>query len=107
MKRLAFLANTLFGVLVSALVFADTGAVAATGDYFWACAIGAGLIMGLASGLGALGQSKAAAAALEGIARNPQAADKIQTPMILSLALMESLVLFSFAIAFLLQNRIP
>lgn len=105
MKKLSFIFTTVFAVLVSAASFAADGA--ASQDYFWACAIGAGLIMGVASGLGALGQSRAAAAALEGIARNPQAADKIQTPMILSLVLMESLVLFSFAIAFLLQNRIP
>jgi F-type H+-transporting ATPase subunit c len=44
---------------------------------------------------GTQGQSVAAAAALEGIARNPSAADKIQTPMILSMALIESLVIFS------------
>lgn len=105
MKKLSFIFTTLLGVLVSVASFAADGA--ANQDYFWACAIGAGLIMGVASGLGALSQSRAAAAALEGIARNPQAADKIQTPMILSLVLMESLVLFSFAIAFLLQNRIP
>lgn len=106
MKKLSFLFTSLIAVMLSSVVFAQTG-TASIQDYFWACAIGAGLIMGVASGLGALGQSRAAAAALEGIARNPQAADKIQTPMILSLVLMESLVLFSFAIAFLLQNRIP
>lgn len=43
---------------------------------------------------GTAAQSKAAIAALEGIARNPSAADKLQTPMILALALMESLVIF-------------
>jgi F0F1-type ATP synthase membrane subunit c/vacuolar-type H+-ATPase subunit K len=53
---------------------------------------------------GALGQGKAAAAALEGISRNPGAAARIQTPMILGLALIESLVLLSFVIAFFLQG---
>jgi F0F1-type ATP synthase membrane subunit c/vacuolar-type H+-ATPase subunit K len=51
-------------------------------------------------------QGRAAAAALEGISRNPGAAPRIQTPMILGLALIESLVLFAFLIAFLLQNKI-
>ncbi|MFN8945570.1 MAG: ATP synthase F0 subunit C [Pseudobdellovibrionaceae bacterium] len=49
---------------------------------------------------GALGQGMAASKALDGIARNPAAADKIQTPMIIALALIESLVLFAFVIAF-------
>ena len=48
----------------------------------------------------------AAAAALEGISRNPGAAPRIQTPMILGLALIESLVLFAFFIAFLLQGKV-
>ena len=53
---------------------------------------------------GAMGQGKAAAAALAGISRNPGAASRIQTPMILGLALIESLVLLSFVIAFFLQG---
>ena len=50
---------------------------------------------------GTQGQSRAAAVALEGIARNPSAADKLQTPMILALALMESLVIFTLITIFL------
>jgi len=56
--------------------------------------IGFAIGVGLAAFAGALGQSRIAAAALEGIARNPTAADKLQTPMILGLAFVESLVLF-------------
>lgn len=52
---------------------------------------------------GTTAQSKAAAAALEGIARNPAAADKIMTPMILALALMESLVIFTLISGFFLK----
>ena len=54
---------------------------------------------------GTLAQGKAASVALEGIARNPAAADKLQTPMILALALIESLVLFGFGIAFLILQK--
>ena len=61
--------------------------------------IGVGLTLGLAAFGGAFGQGKAAAAALEGIARNPQAAGKIQVPLIVSLALMEGLTIFSFVVA--------
>lgn len=69
----------------------------------WA-GVGAGFAIGLGVLGGALGQGRAAAAALEGISRNPGAAARIQTPMILGLALIESLVLLSFVIAFFLQG---
>jgi len=69
----------------------------------WA-AVGAGLAIGLAVLGGAMGQGRAAAAALEGISRNPGASARIQTPMILGLALIESLVLIGFVIAFWLRN---
>ena len=49
---------------------------------------------------GAIGQSRIGAAACEGAARNPGAAAKIQTMMILGLALIESLVLFALLIVF-------
>jgi F-type H+-transporting ATPase subunit c len=69
-----------------------------------------GLAAAIAIGLAALGgtsaQGRAVAAAVEGIARQPSAAPRIQTPMILGLALIESLVLFAFVIAFLLQGNI-
>ncbi len=69
----------------------------------WAAA-GAGIAIGLGVLGGALGQGRTAAAALEGISRNPGAAARIQTPMILGLALIESLVLLAFVIAFFLQG---
>lgn len=69
-------------------------------------ALGSGLGIGIAAGVGALGQGRATAAALSGIARNPGAAAKIQTPMIIGLALIESLVIYALAIAFLLQGKI-
>jgi F-type H+-transporting ATPase subunit c len=68
----------------------------------WAAA-GAGIAIGLAVLGGALGQGRAASAALEGISRNPGASGKIFTPMILGLALIESLVLFALLIAWFLQ----
>jgi F-type H+-transporting ATPase subunit c len=55
---------------------------------------------GLAAGLAGLGQGKIGAAALEGTARNPSAAGKIQTMMILGLAFIESLVIFALVIFF-------
>ena len=61
--------------------------------------IGAALAIGLAAFGGALGQGKAAAAALEGIARNPNSSGKMTVPLILGLALIESLVIYALVIA--------
>jgi F-type H+-transporting ATPase subunit c len=71
-----------------------------------ACAIGAGIAIGIAACGGGLGQGKAVAAGLEGIARNPGAAGQILTPLIIGLALIESLVIYALVIAFLLQLKI-
>jgi F-type H+-transporting ATPase subunit c len=57
------------------------------------------IAIGLAVLGGSLGQAKTATAALEGIARNPAAQNKIFVPMIIGLALIESLVLYAFVIA--------
>ncbi len=61
-----------------------------------------GLGIAIAAFGGAIGQGRAAAAAIEGIARNPGAYQKVFTPMILGLALIESLVIYSLLISFLL-----
>ena len=63
-------------------------------------AIAIGFGFAIAAGLGAIGQSRIAASAVEGAARNPGAAGRIQTMMILGLALIESLVLFALLIMF-------
>ncbi len=100
MKKFALLSVL---AIVSSSVFAQEAAAPASSmsekafkyiGYFFA--------LGLAVFGGVSAQSKAASVALEGIARNPAAADKIQTPMILALALMESLVIFALISTFLL-----
>ncbi len=63
-------------------------------------ALAAGLGFGLAAGLGAIGQSRIGASAVEGAARNPGAAGTVQTMMIIGLALIESLVLLALVIVF-------
>jgi F-type H+-transporting ATPase subunit c len=71
----------------------------------WGIAIGSGIAIGLA-GLGCgIGQGLAASGAVQGIARNPGAAGQIQTPMIIGLALIESIALYGFVIAFLMQGK--
>ena len=105
-----FLTACIVTVLLPASAFAQQVAQQATAANKNDGNIGIGIAAGLAIGLGALGgtlgQGKAAAAALEGISRNPGAAARIQTPMILGLALIESLVLFAFLIAILLWTKV-
>ncbi len=69
-------------------------------------ALGAGLAISVAALGGGIGQGIAVSSALEGIARNPNASDKIFTPMIVGLALIESLVIYGLVIAFILQAKI-
>lgn len=69
-------------------------------------ALAAGLGLGIAAFGGAMAQGRAASAALEGIARNPGASGKLFTPMILGLALIESLVIYSLLISFLLYGKL-
>ena len=63
--------------------------------------IGAGLGMALASGLCGLGQGRATGSAAEALARNPGARPGIFIFLILGLAFIESLALFTFVIIFL------
>ena len=68
-------------------------------------ALAAGIAIGVAALGGALGQAKTAASALDGIARNPAAQGKIFTPMIIGLALIESLVIYALVIGFFLIGK--
>ena len=95
MKRLFALLAPVAVFLTATPAFAQEAAASNNGYY----AIAAALAIGLAAMGGALGQGRAAAAALEGIARNPSASNKIFVPFILGLALVESLVLMAFLIA--------
>ena len=87
-------------------MFVTQGATAQDGVVVastWGWGIGAGLAIGLAALGGTLGQANAAKGFYESVSRNPQVADKIQTSFFVGLAFIESLVIFAFAIAFLLQ----
>jgi F-type H+-transporting ATPase subunit c len=97
-------AVSMFLVAGSALA-SDAAGVNPQGHYA-GYAIAAALAIALPAMGGALGQGRAAAAALEGIARNPGASGKIFVPMILGMALIESLVLFGLIMAFILSGKI-
>ncbi len=102
MVRKSLIALSLFSISVLAATpaFAGEGDAAASGDHrFWIW-IAAGFSMAFASGLCGIGQGRATASACEGIARNPSAAGAIRTAMIIGLALIESLALYTLVIIF-------
>ena len=106
-KLFATLATFAVIFLSGAMAFAQEAAnPSASNPNAGLIAIAAGLAIGLAAIGGGLGQGRAAGSALEGIARNPQASDKIFTPMIVGLALIESLVIYGLVIAILLIGKI-
>jgi|SRR5271166_5449554 len=63
-------------------------------------AIASGFGIAIAAGLAGLGQGRVGAAACEAMARNPAARPAIQLALILGLAFIESLVLFTLVIIF-------
>ncbi len=67
-------------------------------------AITAGFAMAIASSLCGLAQGKAIASAVEGMARNPGAAKAIQLAMLIGLAFVESLALYTLLIVFLFEK---
>jgi F-type H+-transporting ATPase subunit c len=91
----------LVSLLVASTAFAQEGNAM---DYKGFVGLGAGIGIGLAVVGGGLGQGIAARAALEGIARNPNASGRILVPMILGLALIESLVIIAFIITYSLRG---
>ena len=80
-------------------VYAQGGEAAAAAGTNWV-AITAGFAMAIASAACGLGQAKATAAAMEGLARNPSARAGIQLGLIIGLAFIESLALYTLVIIF-------
>jgi len=107
MKRLVSLLALVAAATLGAFVPDAFAASEGTGDLAkLGIGLGAGIGIGIAAGFAGMGQGRATAAALSGIARNPGAASIIQTPMIIGLALIESLVIYALLIAFLLYGKI-
>jgi F-type H+-transporting ATPase subunit c len=109
MKKL-FVILMLLGVFVGfsvTVAMAAEGATTALDPQVKAMiALAAGIGIGIAAFGGALGQGKAIASALDGIGRNPGASGKIITPMIIGLAMIESLVIYSLVVSLLLVFKL-
>ena len=95
MKKLQFVLMALSVLCFAVPAFAQGGS--ATVDLV---PIGAGIGRALAAGLCGLGQGRAAASATEALARNPGARAGIQLLLVLGLAFIESLSLFTMVIIF-------
>lgn len=76
-------------------------------DYATMMALVVGLGLPIAVAFAATAQGKAAATAMESIARQPEAAGNIRSALILSLALIESLVIYVLLAFLLLMGKLP
>jgi F-type H+-transporting ATPase subunit c len=95
MRKLQFVFMTLAVLCFAVPAFADGGSAPVN-----LVPIGAGIGMALAAGLCGLGQGRAAGSAVEALARNPGARAGIQLLLVLGLAFIESLSLFTMVIIF-------
>ena len=69
-------------------------------------ALAAALSIAIAAVGGALGLGRIGAAAMEGLARNPQAQGKMLIPMVIGLAFIESVMIFALVIAILILGNL-
>jgi len=109
LKKLWLMAGVVFGSVFSFAVVAMAAGEKAAGlppqVQMW-IAIAAGFGMAIATFGGAISQSRGIVSALDGIARNPSAAGQMVTPMIIGLALIESLVIYTLVIELLLVLKL-
>ena len=69
-------------------------------------AIAAAISIAFSTMVPAMGQGKTAAAAMESIARQPDAAGDIRSSLIISMAMMEALTIYGLLIAFMLVAKV-
>jgi len=98
-KMMMFVFLVMAVLCVASPVYAQEAGAAAVAHTNWV-AITSGFAMAIASAVCGIGQAKATAAACEALARNPSARAGIQLALILGLALIESLALYTLVIIF-------
>lgn len=76
-------------------------------NFFIACAKAAGFGIAIAAVGCSIAQGIGLKAAVEGIARNPEASGKITVTMLIGLAMIESLCIYALLIAFMLWLKLP
>ena len=109
MKRLiaALLLVFLIGALCVPALAADAPAAddaaqaESAGSATGSKALAAAICVGLAAAAGAIGMGLAIAKSSEGIARQPEASDKIRTGLMLGLVFIETVVIYALIVAIL------
>lgn len=102
MKKFALLVLTLSLVLVAGVALAQEHAAApAAAASGLTAAVAALFAIAIAAFGGSIGMGLSISRAVEGIARNPEASGKIMTTMIIGLALIESLAIYTLVIIFI------
>lgn len=76
-------------------------------DYPVALALVVGFGLPFAVAFASTAQGRAAAAAVESIARQPEAAGDIRSSLLLALALIESLVIYALLMFIILMGKLP
>lgn len=104
MKRVVQIVTAIATLCVASAALAEEAAAASVDST--GLAYGAGIAIAIAAFGGAVGQAMGLKSALESIGRNPSAASKITTPMIIGLAMIESLVIYALVIALMLVLKI-
>ena len=99
-RKAAFLFLGMLMLLLATPAFAQEASPAGGDNVKWVI-ITSGFAMAFASAMCGLAQARATAAAAEGMARNPAATAAIRFALILGLALIESLALYTFVIIFI------
>ncbi len=104
-KRVVVAGMGMLLALIAAPAYAQAPEAAAAGgglNIAVASILTAGFALGIAAGLGAIGQGRAIGSAAEAIARNPSASGEIRGVLILGLVLIESLVIYVLLISLIL-----
>jgi F-type H+-transporting ATPase subunit c len=101
MRKLQYALLTL-----SALCFAIPGFADGGSPEMNLAPIGIGLGLGLAAGLCGIGQGRAVGSTTEALARNPGTRGQLFTFLLIGLAFIESLTLFTFAMLFLVYLKV-
>jgi len=96
MRTLQYIFMTLSAMLLATPAFAQGSGISPFAP------IGAGIGMGIASGLCGIGQGIGVKGACEGLARNPEAGGKLTTTLILGLAFIESLAIYALVVCLIL-----
>ncbi len=101
MKKIVVFATTLALVLIATAAFAQEGAAAPAATTGLTAVVAALFGIGISAFGGSIGMGIGISRAVEGIARNPEASGKIMTTMIIGLALIESLTIYTLVIIFI------